>query len=132
MITTTTTQFRLCIHRLRFPPRILCLHERHHFLIRSLADPARHHRSRQCRRRQILLETMRDPELASLLHVVVLALPLLLSQCGCIMHVEAIEVPVGGYEVERVVEERGDGRNDLVDLGRGGGEEVGYEEEAGK
>ena len=31
-----------------------------------------------------------------------------------------------------MVEERGDGRYDLVDLGRGGGEEVGYEEEAGK
>ena len=75
---------------------------------------------------------MRNAEFASLLYVVVLAPPLLLGQFGCVIHVEAIKVPVGGYEIERMEEEVGDGRDGLVDLGGGGGEEFGYEEETGK
>ena len=41
------------------------------------------------------------------------------------------ELPVGGYEAERLSEEAGNGWDELIDLGRGSGEEVGYDEEEG-
>ena len=47
------------------------------------------------------------------------------------MEMKAEEVPVRGHEVERMGEERGQGWDKLVDLGRGGDEEVGYDEEGG-